>query len=304
MRSIEASAERMSALIQLLSKEGYLGVREMAEALQISTATAARYAEALQSGGWAVWGRRAPFESPRERKLRLSGDWRFHTVVVGPERVQTVSFCPATKKTERQTVMLCDAIPNDEALSAALHRILDTWTESEKRASLLGVMTQPDVRMPTASSLGLHPTQMFDRDTLTQAGLLREYGERSVLYVCYGEHPSFRLFSGGVRMPDLRVPLAWKRAWDEKAESRMDLLAEQTERVLAILTPDVLVLECDGMRGESVAESLRTALAARIGSTDVSIPPVCICEENVAQRELLARLYLRLAEGILRESET
>ena len=303
MRHGETSAARMRELLQYLERGGSLSIREAAESLGFGTTTVARYADALQSGGWAVWGRRAPCDSPRERKLRLSATWKFRTLLVGRDRVQTVSFCPATGQSERQTVMLCDAIPTDEALTAALHRILDTWTTEEKRSGLLGVIVEAGAVLPPVASLGLESAQIFDREELTRASLAKEYGEKIVLHVRYGENPQIRLFSGGAYMPELRPQTMLRQTWNVKSEARVRMLAEQIVRVLALLTPDVLVLESDGMRGDTVRESLQAALVAQGCSSDVPLPPLRVCVESMAEKELLDRLHLCLAKEILLKSD-
>lgn len=294
------SAVRLCRLLNHLEREGSIRVGEVASLLHVSSVTAAQYVTALRESYWVVLGREYLYGPQRDRKLRLSERLRFHTLSIDRTHVRTITLCPATGKCERQTLSLCDAIPTDEATAAVLHRVLDTWERDEKTEAQLGVILEDGVILPEILSFGLSARQIASRNALTVAGLARMYGEQSVLYVRYGDRPLLRLISGGVPLSDLRPSLDLQREWSDGVDTRLEALAKHTERVLSVLIPDVVVLEADGVRTESVAEGMQAILEERSTTWQATRPPlVLMSDRSVAEQECLYRLHYRLAETIL-----
>ena len=298
------SAERLRRLLKHLECERSIRLSEVAALLHVSRVTASQYVSAMLAGDWIALGRENVYDAQRDRKLRLRADWRFRLLQVGGTHIRTLAFCPATGTYERQSIPLCDAIANEEALSAALHRVLSTWEMSERTESLLGVILEDGVTLSDAEALGISPVQVAFRDVLTEQALMREYASESVLYVRYGEQPSMRLIAGGVPLPSLRPDQELKKEWAKSMDVRITAMARHVSQVLEIVIPDAVVLEADGVHIDAVVEAMRIALAQKSAAwSEVHPRLIPMREQSLAETEMLDGLHLRLAEQILREGK-
>ncbi len=294
-----SSAALLCRLFYDLEREGSIRVGELASALHISDVTATRYVRALQDGNWMTLGRVCVGEAARDRKLRPSPSWHFCVLSVSRTHVRTLRFCPATEQCERQSVTLCDAIPTEDALSAALHRVLGSLKEHERTADALGVIVEDDVPMPPAAVLGLSPAQIQGRDELTEAGLVREYGVQSVLYIRYGDLLTLRLLAGGHPLSSLRSYPDWQMAWDRGAQARLTVFRQSVAHILSVLIPEAVVLESDGADAEALSVLMKKQLETDVAAWN-STPTLHVLEEmNMAEQEMLYRMHMHLAERIL-----
>ena len=291
----ETSATRVSRLLEYMEREGAVRIGEIPSLLHVSTVTAGRYAAALRACPWVTFGREYACESERDRKLRLSPLLRFCLLSVGEGQIRVMRYCPATGEIVRQSHTLCDAISHEEALRATLDRVLCTFSAEEREVCFLGLMVERDVSISDADALGLLPSQIYDRDALTEQGLARAYGGKRVLYVRVGDIPEMLFVQNGISMNDLRPSIALRQAWPLGSEARVGAIVKHAAEVLGVLTPDVLVLESDGG-----ASAFGDAIARQAKACGVALPPMeTPVGMSLAERELIAQLRLRLAERVL-----
>jgi hypothetical protein len=178
--------------------------------------------------------------------------------------------------------------------------VSDAWVDVWQSSATVGVILEDGVALPEGMPGSLLSRQIDTWESLTVAAFTREFDRQSVLYVRYGQSPRLILLAGGERLPIFRPNQMLIQSWPDGAEARISALAEQLARVLLVFVPDVVVLEADGVRAETVIEPLRTALAAK---PDVLCDPelrfVAVEAIGLAERETLDRLRLRLAEKLL-----
>ena len=109
---------------------------------------------------------------------------------------------------------------------------------------------------------------------------------------------------GGARLPILRPNQMLARHWPRSAEARIAALAEQMARVLSVFIPDVVVVETDGARGETVVESLRNALRSFPEAMPDPAPRFSVVYPiGLAEQECVDRLRLRLVEALLADAK-
>ncbi len=290
------SAARICRLLEYMETEGAVRIGEIPSLLHVSAVTAGHYAAALRACPWVTFGREYACETERDRKLRLARSLSFCVISVERTQVRVMHYCPATDEITRQSHALCDAIPSDEALTATLGRVLGTMTEEEKQPALLGLMVDRGVTLLRAELLSCLPNPTDSREELTMVALARAYGEESVLYVHAGEVPTILYVRHGIPMSDLRQNEALQCEWSSANDARVRAIVKHAAQTLSVLQADRLVLEADGGASAWGDEVMRQAQTC-----GVTLPPVEIPDRmSLAERELIARLRLRLAEQILK----
>ena len=298
------SAARLCLLMAHLEREGEIRLREIAPLLHVSSVTASQYARMLQESGVAFLARSRVGCDPKDRKLRLTENVVFHVLSVEKTRLCTFRLCSATGKHERRTLSLCPAISDEEARLALLRRVSDAWEGCWQSSVTVGVMLEDGLSLPEGTPRSLLARRTDTWETLTVSALLREFGEQSVLYVRYSNRPLLILMAGGVRLPMDRPNQALARMWSDGAEERIDALAKQLSRIYSVFALDVVVVEADGVRAETVIESLHaTAVIPSEAESTSAMRFVAVKEIGLAEREMLARLRLHLAEKLLSDAK-
>jgi len=292
------SAVRMCQLLCLLEQEGAMTTGEIAARLHVSSVTASHDAAALLASGLCVQGREATYGTRRDRKLRLCDGLHFLILHMSKQGIKSLSYCPATGTYTRRAVSLCDAIPMNESLLAAWRGVLSSEKETTK--GRLGVILDDGTDLPDAVARELNGRPTDTRAALVDAAIRRQYPDRSVLYLRYGERPTVRMFFGGVAISTLRLQDELFHTWGEKSDERISQMAGQIVRVNSLLALDTVLLETDGADVGAVCKGLEVALA----NEGEAHPPIVAVEGlSLCEREMLERLRMCLAEKILSETK-
>lgn len=293
----ETAASRVSRLLEYMERVGEIRLGEIAALLGVSAVTAGHDAAALRACPWVTFGREFVCETERDRKLRLSPALTLCVLSVERSRIRTMRFFPATGEITRSSYVLCDAISEEEALSATLAQVLGVLRTDAETSPLIGVMICGDVTLPAEISVGLASVPIEERDTLTVEGLAREYGEESVLYLRGGELPTMVYVERGIPLANVRPSVALKQEWPTEMGARVRAMVKHTSELLSVLSADRLVVEADGG-----AQALTDALLREAEAHGVVLPTVeSVAPLSLAEREMLSHLRYRLAEMILRE---
>ena len=292
--NLTGGAARICCLLELLEQEGRVSERELSSRMGVSGTSAAQYLRAMRASGVVSLGRARGVGTQQGRSVRLSNTWSFCTVWIGKTSLRVSTYCPATGERKQRTLPLCDAIPEKEAVEAALRGLPELRADAEQGYAF-EILEDGAPLSEHVSALSAWP--MEQREVLTTAALLRRYPEESVLYVRFGERPALRMIVGGVALPSLRPEADLLSHWPTDAQTRMAMLARAIGGVMGLIAPDVIVIEADGACAESVAMALREKLHAE----GVILLPPMVLEAGgaLAEREAHARLRQRLALQIL-----
>lgn len=290
------SAARVCRLLCALEQEGSMAMGEIAARLHVSAVTASHAVSALLASGLAVQGREYPCGTKRDRKIRLCDDFQLLILHIDERGLRTLSYCPATGACVRQSVSLCDAIPKEEAMLAALHGFL--FSEKKLKNERIGVILADGIILPNSVEKALSDFSMATRTALVEGAILRVYPAESVLYVRYGDEPTMRLFSNGVPISAFRPHDELLKCWGDMADARIAELKKQIVRVFSFVTPDVVLLESDVGDVETLAHALQEAMDREQAGRIVTVEKMALCE-----REMLSRLRMAVAEQVISDAK-